>query len=771
MSDDNDKAEKVGSNYAVHELLRAMRAAQNHKDAALKAKATTRVQQWMDVLTSIASGAMKVGSRTPFSGTPAWITPGVLRGGFTKAGYYAAGGSLHPHEQKRAAELGLPLDKTSRDALHADALSEEGLARLRTQLKEGAYEVGVPEEAALLVLAWLVEKDDLKSVEKLLELISARFGELRFYPQPAAAKELARDDRPAFFGPVLFRTAEEVAKTFDTKDANDDIEAQHESISVWAPLTDAFVTLLLEVFDVEKGTTCTALPNDFSARRDALLASYDEAAKTHTHCTRPHKKGEVLRVLVDLLRESSDPRQAAWGTQGRARTRLSDFLRRYGKPGSEAHRAYREAQAKASGIPYRRFASVLSERLKAIPSGAGIEDLSAVSAPLNADEAKTSKIAEGTALPRTLTTRLQEAVEAPLEAHLVEGRIGSSEVLAKTLPQLSGHALAERFDDPAARRLYAATYRAFKRRRSLLLLWLEHQVRFQELPWVAAMEAHSDRSAQAPSQALLKSFVALALEAFPSTITPNKLVSELSALAKVSFEEPLPLVEEIASDIFMGTFTEKFLKAAKVAARMLGEDSIYARYYGLPYNRVLAMEPDTARFGKATSAAFDALGVELADAPEGNPRARNGMIIEQASILTTHNLAVLTGTLELDVGFLAPRVFNDILDMLERKVLPEKSPHRTRLKSAKNLAFAWRQMLFFLSRAKPEEVTLWHADMHALLRERSALAQERFMPVMRGLDLVIAGGRLPRWDASAPRLLGWTTTRPFLFGPDTRTSA
>ena len=45
------------------------------------------------------------------------------------------------------------------------------------QLREGAYRVGVPEEAALLVVAWLIEKGEHESVAKLLELIAAQFAE------------------------------------------------------------------------------------------------------------------------------------------------------------------------------------------------------------------------------------------------------------------------------------------------------------------------------------------------------------------------------------------------------------------------------------------------------------------------------------------------------------------------------------------------------------------------------------------------------------------
>lgn len=68
-------------------------------------------------------------------------------------------------------------------------------------------------------------------------------------------------------------------------------------------------------------------------------------------------------------------------------------------------------------------------------------------------------------------------------------------------------------------------------------------------------------------------------------------------------------------------------------------------------------------------------------------------------------------------------------------------------------------------RANGDEVTQFSTDAHALLMERSAPAQERFMPVMRGLDVVLEGGTLTRCDANAPRLLGWSTTRSALLEP------
>jgi hypothetical protein len=52
----------------------------------------------------------------------------------------------------------------------------------------------------------------------------------------------------------------------------------------------------------------------------------------------------------------------------------------------------------------------------------------------------------------------------------------------------------------------------------------------------------------------------LALTAFPHALLPNPLVAEIRTLAKQA-ELELPLVEEVAADIFMGTFTTKWRDA------------------------------------------------------------------------------------------------------------------------------------------------------------------------------------------------------------------
>jgi hypothetical protein len=89
--------------------------------------------------------------------------------------------------------------------------------------------------------------------------------------------------------------------------------------------------------------------------------------------------------------------------------------------------------------------------------------------------------------------------------------------------------------------------------------------------------------------------------------------------------------------------------AAQAAAPVLA-GTLYERYYGLPLERVAALDDiEKQRCGTPSSPGFAALCAELAGATEDDEWsvARHGTIIEQAQILTTHNLAQLVDGLDL----------------------------------------------------------------------------------------------------------------------------
>jgi hypothetical protein len=265
--------------------------------------------------------------------------------------------------------------------------------------------------------------------------------------------------------------------------------------------------------------------------------------------------------------------------------------------------------------------------------------------------------------------------------------------------------------------------------------------------------------------------VTLALTAFPQQALPNKLLQEVRALADAA-GLGLPITDELAADIFMGDFSEKFLRAARKAAELLA-GTLYERYYGLPYARVRQIDDvRPSRYGTPTSPGFTALCFELAGeaGPAGRRSvARNGKVIEQAQVLTTHNLAVLFDALGL-AGALRPRLEGLALRCFGwvcRRLRQKCPAWRPQLRAVKNAAYAWRQMVFFLAVAPAEAAGAFLGRAEALLREQPPELQGRLRPALVGLARAARG--LPV-EAPAPeeeegrRFLGWATGRHWLMG-------
>ena len=122
------------------------------------------------------------GSRTPLPQVPSWVTLEVVRGGFA-TGELKAGGTLLPHEVTLLKKIGA--DEEERRALNHYYLSDEGLSQLQRWLKSGQYVISVPEEGALLTIAYLLQHDHPGAVLAILEKIEPCFDTLRFYPEPS----------------------------------------------------------------------------------------------------------------------------------------------------------------------------------------------------------------------------------------------------------------------------------------------------------------------------------------------------------------------------------------------------------------------------------------------------------------------------------------------------------------------------------------------------------------------------------------------------------
>lgn len=789
MSDDRATA---NPGYAAGQQLRALRTLAEHPDAEIRQRALAKVEGWQRVLQGISDGSISVGSRTPVADTPAWATLEVLHGGFA-SGRLSAELPLDEAEQALLDTLSPPEpDETPRGRLNRYALSPQGQSWLVDQLSSGRYRVQLPEEGALAVVAWLSAKGDGAQAAEVVEAIAPYFNRLRFTPRAASL--------PLSTGASVARdTPAEVIAALQNKEPQTQVARMNETLRVWNPLYDRVVGLFLETVEgpeprmaadasgallrdpkgqpiVEGGYPMRRLPEGWMGAAESLHAEVERALHEHPLCTKPRDDrsnlGRLLELLDELVRNNgalTTPRVL------RLRQALAGYMSRHGGPGSERLARVREEQARVAALPaLSELVDLLIARLQPFAESKGIPDLELALEPVRAGESE--RLPEGLEIPAALGEKAARCLDAPIDELVELGVIPSGEVLAEVLPQLTAQVAAASVEDPALRRLYGALYGAFRRRRSLLLLNLESQVRFGELPWVAALAPHrkDDLGTQQVQRQTLEELCVLNFTAFPQTILPNPLIQELHALAQGA-KLDLKFTEEVAADIFMGTFTGKFAEAALRASRLL-EGSLYARYYDLPspdeMEKIAGQRGE--KWGRSTADGFVKRCQERAvEAGYGGGRwsvANNGVVLEQSQILHTHNLAGLFDALPLArllegrLLQMAQRCFSWILDQHALKV----DGWKPQLQRVKNSAYAWRQMIFFLSMLDPAELEPFRGWARRQLGTRGKVPEVRALwPAFHGLEGVLDG---QRFDAEGRlgegrRFLGWTVGQHWLMAP------
>ncbi|GAB7103089.1 hypothetical protein JCM4814A_14030 [Streptomyces phaeofaciens JCM 4814] len=766
MNDNADQQHfaEASPGYAAGRLAGALTTATTHPDPDTRRRAAERGRSWRALLAGMANGRLAIGSRTPVSGLPAWVTLQVLRGGFA-TGEPSAGGPLTEYEAEAARLAGVPRE---RQALFAYWLTEDGLVRLGELLDSGRYEITVPEEAALLTVAWLARTGETDAAIELVEELAPFAGRLRFTPRPST--------RPAPSpGAVHRRTVAEAGETLARRRPSRAVETQREALTVWQPFGDALLTHWLETADADAAVRVPA--RDTAAgwyeRGSLLLLRYRDLAERHTYCTKHLDPKQNLAILRGVLEEAVAGRTPDARRLGLLRHAVTAMVRRRGVPGSAPHTALRREQAVQAALPsHHALAQLVLRRLAELDQGAGVAEVEPLLVPVGEGEARATGLPVGAAVPAAVRRPVEAALSAPLGTLVERGVVPSAEVLAELVPQLVAASTAQAHPDPALRTLAAAHHRAFADRRSLLLLNFQRQVRMEELPWVRAVAGQrSTDTAREVSAGALRQLGELAVQAFPGTILPNPLVRELSVLARAA-DLDVPLVEELATDIFMGSFTPKFLVAARIAAELLGGGSLYERYYAVDYGAVRELADAEARPGSGprTSPGFAALCAERAGAPSsrygfGSPAA-NGTVVEQAQILTTHNLATLVHRVGIAPApgweDLARRCFTTVC-LLTARVQGNARP----LGTIKDAAYAWRQMVFHLSLCSARE----RKDTLRWLTEEAgrhpAHVGARLAPALTGLRQVDEGGAAD--DGEGRRLLGWTTGKHWL-RPDPRVS-
>lgn len=608
MDDDAEQQHSTGSGtstaYPQGQLARALLTSYTHGDAETRRRAASRAGRWRSVLAGMAEGRLAIGSRTPVAGLPAWVTPEVVRGGFATSAA-SAEGPLQPYERELAVRAGVPAERA---ALFAHCLTDAGLERLYGLLDSGRYEITVPEEGALLTVAWLARAGDIERAVELVDVLEPFAGRLRFTPRPGTQPTA---DAPA----VHRRTVGDAGASLARRRPNPAVEAQTEALTVWQPFGDELLSHWLETAGdgrvpetVGDGRTpeafgdgrVTALgPDDaWRERGAALLLRYRDLAAAHPRCTKHRDPKENLGILRGALEETVAGRPLDARRLGLLRHAVDSMVRRRGLPGSGRHTELRTRQAAQAAAPsYHALAQVVLRRLSGLPQDVGVADVAPLVADVSAREAAESGLPVGAAVPAAVRQVVEAALSAPIETLVERGVVPSAEVLAELVPQLVAATSALAYPDEALRTLMSAHYRAFRNRRSLLLLDLAQQVRVDELPWVRAVSGHrADKDGREPAGAALRRLGELAVQAFPGTLLPNPLVRELGVLARQA-DVGAPLVEELAADIFMGAFSPKFLTAAQVAGELLG-GTLYERYYAVDYaavHELAIVEADAAR--------------------------------------------------------------------------------------------------------------------------------------------------------------------------------
>lgn len=733
-------SEQVPAGYPTSSLRRALEAALRHPDPDVRNRAVAKVDTWRRVLDGIADESIEIGSRAPVADTPAWVTLEVAHGGFA-TGRYLAEQPLRPDEAAVAAD---------RERLNLHFLGDDGQAVLRDALASGRFRIDLPEDAALPVVAWLLEHEHWAEALDLVAELRPLMHRLRFTPAFDTAS------RPAS-GTVRRATAHDAAASLRAVTTPGQIEVMRTTLGVWNPLFDELVQLWAETVDgdpprvgedgtVVGGWPCRRTPDDWARRRVRWLTDCLETAARHPMSRRQESpKSDFARLRHALERCPHDSSRLTGRQVGWIRRALANTTTRHGAPGSPERLALRAEQTTVATAPtFAAIADVLAARLDGFPADAGIGDLDSATAPVS------TGVPGGTPVPAPLVDRVARALEAPV-AELVERRIvPSGEVLATLLPQITAGILAADLGDPALSEVHRQAYAAFRRRRSLLLLDLQSQVRFEELPWVAAV-SHLRRArpdVAAAAHRTLRETVLLTLHAFPHTITPNALVGELGRLAQRAGLS-LPLVSEVAADIFTGRFTDTWRRAAAEASDLL-TGTLYARYYDLPAASTWA-EPILRRRPWAVPAdGFAAVCAERArEAGVGGTRsvAANGAVLEQSQILTTHNLAVLAAGLDLvgEVADLAPAAATTALDHVVRTLARPAPSRHARLIAVKNAAYAWRQAVFLLSFTEQAEQEAAVARLH------DHALPAAFGQLVDGLEHAVHGATL-----TGGRFLGWS---------------
>ncbi len=694
----------------------AATASSNSADPATVQRARLKIHTLLQTIAGITSGFLMPGSRTPLSWAPVWLTPVVISGGFP-SGQLAAGGSLTDYETKLAHQLGIPLSDDPADIrlkLNRIWFNEPYYSQLCDMLDNGTYRVNFPEEAVMLVAVALQRAGYGDKAEKLIGKVAPFMKHARFFPEPAQTllpldRTVSMTTVPNALTQLHNRFSPQPEHKTNTRRH---IEKNALVFDQWLPLKDRLLKLILDTVVGDPpyysftGELCGGTPlvaitpkwaeaaRQFQADRKQVLEQYPEMQYRSMR-----KRGSERILLRSLEIALANPPENLLPTdragflkiQENLRKTLADVHHKQGAPDSEKQQKIQDARQ--LWLEKHKNAASKGQLLIAqlhpfkddnqLPPGNLSVDMASMPAPV-----------------KKLLEKLQPRELAEL---LTRRDITSSEVLAAKLLEIVPIVKSESMADPTLATLFACIGRAFNKRRSLLLHSLQSQVMINELPWVKYLEAiiPVDKARRRDNvRDLITDVVLQVLTYFPHTIFPNPFIKSLTQLIRALPEarmKKIALTNELAADIYENAFSRKYVTSAKEAAKLM-TGTLYERYYGLEYDKISRFRKRVHLYNLCHSLS----GVpKKADPFHYSPR-ENGKIIEWQQIITTHNLASLTNFLGLheylqsDNGAKSSNKIADWIINKHSRYNPD-NPDWIRLREHKNIAYAFRQMLFFLS--------------------------------------------------------------------------
>ena len=525
---------------------------------------------------------------------------------------------------------------------------------------------------------------------------------------------------------------------------------------------------------------CTGLISTSLFTGNTLLISWvTRLIKRHDLCNKYHKPQSHFAQLLKIIHiySQNEPRLEKISIY-QLKKLINSHIKKYGTYNSIENQNIRSRQQKDVASPsHYSIRQLLIKCLERLPQNEGLDDIHSIYCLENEAEFENFKFNE-LVIPPYIQKKLKRSINSTIPDLIDEKLITSAEALAKLLPQITSGIKAHGIINAELRHLYSAIYQAFRRRRSLLLLDLQSQVKLEELPWIKAINRYrkNELSAKELAHETLKEISCLTLASFPQSIIPNKLLQEFIALSKTAQLE-IPLVEELAVDIFMGDFSEKFVLATKKSINFI-RDTIYTKYYQINYNEIETsisgnknLHTVSSLFGgkifptrkneTPTKKLLSICEKRVGISHKTWDTVTNGMILEQMQIITTHNLSVLFLELHL-LPSLKPLMCNmskNCFKWICKRQQVQITDYHSGLIMLKQTAYAWRQMIFYLSFVEIQERLAFITWVQEFFTKQTIEFRVRFSSVLLDLIDVLQenSGYRPSIDSVESRVfLGWS---------------